>query len=201
MNKQLKHLIEEIIHIYPAWIRKLVVDRTEYIPKNRYTSKGKLEATYDPETGNVLFWNPVIDSKIDLLTVLSHEIGHKIFQEILTNQERKEWFKNVSHEKIDFSIKDCYPSRKYLEEHFCWLFSVWSLILFLKKINRREKMSEIKNKIEKNYPLGSRTLKKLLRKRSYSRSKTAGQSSPNGIYRSQVIAFKKWVYSVIGSFE
>lgn len=42
---------------------------------------------------------------------------------------------------------------------------------------------------------------KTLEKKTKKKLKIVGQHAPICLYRSQVIAFKKWIYSVIGPIE
>lgn len=188
MHKKLKINLKKVIDFYPLWIQKIIhTSHIEWIHHKRYILKKKIDGSYDPETGHIILWDPKIQDVKDFILIISHELGHKIFQEILTSDDKKEWFIQNSLEKIDASIVKNYPSKKQLEEHYCWIFSILSYTLFLKKKGEVDKMKKLINKTKKRYPKGTELVLKHLTK----------YDKQHHLYHSQVVALKKWILSAI----
>lgn len=191
MNKNLKINLKKVIDFYPLWIKKIIhTSHIEWIRHKRYILKKKIDGSYDPETGHIILWDPQIQDVRDFILIISHELGHKIFQEILTPLDKKEWFVLTSLEKLDASIVESYPSKKQLEEHYCWIFSVLSYTLFLKKEGKVVKMKKLIKKIKKRYPKGTELVLKHF-------TKYEKDTSQHLLYHSQVVALKKWILSAI----
>lgn len=197
MSEKISDRIDKILNFYPVWIQNLVRNHIKLMPEERVISKKRVGASYHHETGNILIWNPKFENQADLLIILSHEIGHKIFHEELIPIERKEWFSKTSEENIDNSIKWYYPSKVHLEEHFCWLFSGWTYSLYLKKLGETKKMRKFITDMQKKYPKGTKFLRQKLRKRHRVKKNTP-TSYHCDLRHEQVIAFKKWLKEVLG---
>lgn len=197
MDKNIKKFIRLVLNLYPKWLRKLVKYNIKNINKNRFSLKGKIDASYESETGEILFWKPDIKDLTGFIIILSHEIGHKIFQEVLSTQERKEWLIKSSSDKLDISIIESYPAKKHTEEHFCWLFSAYTIILFLTKTKNLKQKEDFLKKVKKQSPEGIKLIKRYLRN-----AKRKAQTKDDGlIYHSQVIAFKKWLKSMLPDLQ
>lgn len=191
---QAKKVISKLLKKFPRWIQKMAHHSIEVIPQQREKLGEKIDGSYEHETERILLWDPDSNDELGLFIILSHEIGHKIYQEILETRAQQQWLKIFSQEYIEKSVQESYPSHKASEEQFCWLVSA---ALFFKIFNKGKLTAMIQKKekeLLKTNPQGLAFVKKIIRNDKVA-AKQSKKPDADHIYHSQVIAFKKWLAS------
>lgn len=107
---QAKKVIAKLLKKFPRWIQTMTRHSIEVIPQQREKLGEKIDGSYEHETERILFWDPDSNDELGLFIILSHEIGHKIYQEILETRTQQQWLKIFSQEYVEKSVQESYPS-------------------------------------------------------------------------------------------
>lgn len=184
--------ILQLLKRLPSWINDWAKDCIEVIEKTRWVTNKRMDGSYDHETGKIILWNPDPVDKLGLFIILSHEIGHKIYQEKLNQIALRKWLEICSQEPIEKSIQESYPPHIAPEEQFCWLTSIAACLNFFdEKMVRKSKKKE--QEILKTNPRGYKFAKSALTKQP-TRSSPRKKINVEGIFHWQVVALKKWLF-------
>ena len=189
----MSQVILNLLKRLPFWVRKLVKKSIVVIEKERWVTNKRMDGNYEHETGEIILWDPDFKDKIGLFIILTHEIAHKIYQEIFDQKTRQKWLIICSKEPIEKSIRESYPSHIAPEEQFCWLISLGACLNFFSS-EMKEKLKIKEQKILQTNPLGYQFAKSAL-KSSFLKAKRAKGQEVKGIFHWQVEALKEWLFS------
>lgn len=194
MKKGLKTrtTIIKLLKRLPSWIYDWAKNCIEVIEKTRWVTSKRMDGSYDHEAGKIILWNPDMIDELGLFIILSHEIGHKIYQEKLNQTTLRKWLEICSQEPIEKSIQESYPSHIAPEEQFCWLVSIVACLNFFnKEMTKRLKKKE--KEILKTNPQGYKFAKYAITRQPVKNS-LKNNKNTEGIFHWQVEALKKWLF-------
>lgn len=105
---------------------------------------------YQSGTGKIIVYG--FTSKeiknFEYLDVIFHEVGHKIFNEILDRRDKAEWARTrVQHFPI--KLDDIYLKEELWEEEYCIVFSLLMIAKFYRKTNMPGKAKPIERGLKK----------------------------------------------------
>lgn len=190
--------IKKFLRIYPLPIRNALKDSV-FISKEKRSRKGeKIDASYDAETGEIILWNPSKLKEEDLFIVLTHEWGHKLYHEWLTDNEKREWLRIRSEECIDFDLSKFYLSVQLPEEEFCSVFCIVSQKLYFMRQGMQVASKKIGSKMEKQFPRSAAFVQKRILKSSVKR-RTAKAHGEHNITHREVEVVKAWIREALQS--
>lgn len=164
--------------------------------EERFRGCDRIEGSYDLETGDIILWNPKECDKEDLFLILTHEWGHKVYHEWLSDKARTTWLKIHTEERIDFQLEESYPSIKLPEEEFCTVFCIVSEKLYLKKVGAIMQAKKLTRRINESFPKAAAFVETQIRKPPQKKD----FSRPRGrrdITQKEVQAIKAWIRSAI----
>jgi len=153
----------------------------------------QVDATYDVETGRIIFWGQQDLDNLDLVIILMHEIGHFIYHQMLSGREKSVWVQIYQKEKLDFELEKDYPTVQIPEETFCSVVSALGIVYWLEKMNMKEKAKIPRQNLEKRGPGSVRFVENAIQKNV--------QQETKGIYHSQVIKIRKWIEDLVGPLK
>jgi hypothetical protein len=189
-------LIKKSLKIYPIPLRRLLENSVFISYEERFLRNERVDGSYDVETGEIILWNPQNAEEEDLFIVLTHEWGHKIYHEWLSDKERTDWLKIRSEERIDFELNKFYPAVKLPEEEYCAVFCIISKKLFLEKMGMKRQEKKIAQRIKKEFPKAAALVEGHIGKGA---RKRVSLSSPrrHDITHREVEAIKAWIRETI----
>ena len=197
MVTSLSKTIERFLQIYPFPIQRLFRKSVIVSSETRFRNGNRIEGSYDLETGEVILWNPNITDQEGLFVVLTHEWGHKFYNEWISTQDRGRWLQIRSEERIDFSLDRFYPTIKLPEEEFCTIFCLVSKELYLEKIGMSQQAKKILGRLKEEFPKATALV---LRQLNRSSKKTASKLRPlhdREITHREVEVIKSWIHKTI----
>lgn len=191
-------LVNKFLIAYPIQLQEFLKATVIISQEDRFIGKEKVEGSYDIETGQVILWNPKEDEE-DFFIVLTHEWGHKVYHEWISKKQREEWLFIRSIEKIDFGLKKTYSAIRIPEEEYCTVFSLVSLVLYLRKIQMNKKSEKLYKKIKQEFPKAAQVVENQMKMKN--KANLSLNSSVNrNITKKEVESLKKWIHQVIDKY-
>ncbi len=192
----IKKLFESFIKIYPGPLRNFLGGSVVISKEERFIKNKRVDGSYDIETGQVILWSPNETHQEDLFIVLTHEWGHKIYHEWLSDKEKENWLIIRSKERIDFDLDKSYPALKLPEEEYCTVFCLVSKVLYWKKMGMRDQSKKLSEKMRKSFPLASKLVETQIQK-SAQQNKRLKDRSLHDITHQEVETIKAWIRQAI----
>ena len=194
--RSLNRLITKLITIYPKPLQRLLVGSVFISQEERFLRKERVDGSYDMETGEIILWHPENASEEDLFVVLTHEWGHKIYHEWLSDRERTEWLKARSQETIDFGLRRFYPTLKLPEEEYCTIFCLVCKKLYWRKIGMKLQSQKLSQKIKREFPRAASVVEKHIKGSSKKQLNSAKQGQYH-ITHSEVEMVRSWIQNAL----
>lgn len=164
--------------------------------ESRIRGTERVDGSYDLETGEVILWEPDESDQEGLFIVLTHEWGHKLYHEGLTDTERAKWLRFRSEGVIDFELSAYYSAQKLPEEEYASLFSLVSQVLYWRRNGMRSKSSKLAKKIDEKMPKARALIEKHITT-SRLKNKSGSPRKSRSIYHREVEMMKKWIREAI----
>lgn len=182
--------IERVLSLLQPNLAQAIRGNIEIRQETRTIRGKEVDATYDGETGRIIFWGQKHLDELDLVIILMHEVGHFIYQRMLSGRKKAEWVRIYQKEKIDFELEKYYLTVQIPEETFCSVVSSLGVAYWLEALNMREKAKIAKQDLERKGSESVRFVESVLQKDIRRESKE--------IYHSQVVKIRKWIEDLIG---
>ncbi len=144
--------IREVVDAIPLSMQHIVLPSIQANDRCRFDPvRGERErARYCSGNGMIIvygFSRAEIEC-FDYVDIVLHEIGHKIFGEMLNQEQRSAWMSCCSHEGFVIELSDIYMLREIREEEFSIVFSVVYLQRFLRRKKMKKSADRVRNRLE-----------------------------------------------------
>lgn len=192
-NQKVPLLISKLLQLLPSWINEWIKGCIAINRRHRVIRGRLVDGSYNHRTGQIQIWNPNFHDLDGLFHILTHEIGHKIYQELLDKEQKKEWLIISSQELVEQIVKESYHVVKVSEEQFCWMISA-ALCFNIMNQKILEKIKEREKDILKTNPKSYAFVKSILDKGPSKKTHFKPKKGESPIYHWEVLAFKKWFF-------
>lgn len=162
--------VSEALSYLPSHHKDLVSGRIEIYNSRKRNKKGQIiEGCYQPGMKRIQVYacTPSEIFTKRYLNTVWHEVGHVVFDELLTRQDKIKWGEIREREEFFVDLSDLYSFKDLWEEEFCFIYQMLIRFHFYRANQMRqkeEKLGKALDSMSKRKTFVKKTSKKTNRK-------------------------------------